>query len=100
MRNMKAEIVLNIPAEKAWQIYRDNEILSRINPDLLASAEYIEAFNNYVKESTERIEIIEQGRSVTYRVTGGDLTKMYDPYKVTFSFIPIKGKESEKCTAQ
>lgn len=39
---MKAEIVLNIPAEKAWQIYRDNKILSRINPDMLASAEYIE----------------------------------------------------------
>lgn len=25
---------------------------------------------------------------------------MYDPYRVTFSFIPVKGRESKKCTAQ
>ncbi|CAI9783678.1 unnamed protein product [Fraxinus pennsylvanica] len=114
MRNMKADVVLNIPAKKVWQIYRDNEILSTINPDMLASAEYIEddgnsgslrllklgpVFSNYVKESTERIEIVEQGRSVTDRVIGGDLIKMYDPYRVIFSFIPIKRKESEKCIA-
>ncbi|KAL2493919.1 MLP-like protein [Forsythia ovata] len=82
---------------------------------MLDSAQYIEGdgssgslrllkfgpvFSNYVKESTELIEIVEHGRSVTYRVTDGDLIKMYDPYRVNFSFIPIKGNEREKCIAQ
>ncbi|KAM3697430.1 hypothetical protein ACB098_06G111800 [Castanea mollissima] len=115
MRSMKGEVVLNIPAEKAWEMYRDNEVISKINPEMLARAEYIQgdgspgslrlfklgpAISNYVKESTEKIEKMEMGQSVTYRVIGGDLRRMYDPYRVTFSFIPVEGKENEMCLAE
>ncbi|XP_030929008.1 uncharacterized protein LOC115955096 [Quercus lobata] len=115
MRSMKGEVVLNIPAEKAWEMYRDNEVISKINPEMLAQAEYIQgdgspeslrlfklgpAISNYVKESTEKIEKVEMGQSVTYRVIGGDLRRMYDPYRVTFSFIPVEGKENEMCLAE
>jgi hypothetical protein len=58
------------------------------------------AVNSYVKESTQKIEKVEIGRSVTYRVVGGDLRDMYDPYRVTFSFFPVEGKEEEKCIAE
>ena len=58
------------------------------------------AISNYVKESTEKIEKVEMGQSVTYRVIGGDLRRMYDPYRVTFSFIPVEGKENEMCLAE
>ncbi|KAL4620413.1 hypothetical protein ACB092_06G152100 [Castanea dentata] len=115
MRSMKGEVVLNIPAEKAWEMYRDNEVISKINPEMLARAEYIQgdgspgslrlfklgpAISNYVKESTEKIEKVEMGQSVTYRVIGGDLRRMYDPYRVTFSFIAVEGKENEMCLAE
>jgi hypothetical protein len=46
MRSMKGEVVLNIPAEKAWEMYRDNDIISKINPQMLARAEYIEGDGN------------------------------------------------------
>ncbi|KAI5311277.1 hypothetical protein L3X38_000115 [Prunus dulcis] len=39
---MEAEVMLGIPAEKAWEIYRDNDIINKINPEMLTSAEYIE----------------------------------------------------------
>lgn len=42
MRSMKGEVVINIPAEKAWEMYRDNEVISKINPEMLARAEYIQ----------------------------------------------------------
>lgn len=42
MKAMKGEIVLNIPAEKAWEMYRDNDKISRINPEMFAKAEYIQ----------------------------------------------------------
>lgn len=42
MKTMKGEVVLNIPAERAWEMYRDNEIISKINPQMLAGAEYLE----------------------------------------------------------
>ncbi|XP_065628046.1 uncharacterized protein LOC136066918 [Quercus suber] len=115
MRSMKGEVVLNILAEKAWEMYRDNEVISKINPEMLAQAEYIQgdgnpgslrvfklgpAISNYVKESTEKIEKVEMGQSVTYRVIGGDLRRMYDPYRVTFTFIPVEGKENEMCLAE
>ncbi|KAK9285301.1 hypothetical protein L1049_024492 [Liquidambar formosana] len=115
MKSMKGEVMLNIPAEKAWEMYRDNDIITKINPDMLAAAEYIEgdgspgsvrlfklgpAVSSYVKESTEKIEKVETGRSITYQVIEGDLKKMYDPYKVTFSFMPVEGKEREKCVAE
>ncbi|OMO67282.1 hypothetical protein COLO4_30195 [Corchorus olitorius] len=102
-------------AEKAWEMYRNNEIITKINPEMLSGAEYIHgdggpgtlrlfklgpAVCNYVKESMEKIEKVEVGRSVTYEVIGGDLKEMYDPYRVTFSFTPLKGKEKEKCTAE
>ncbi|PQM35117.1 uncharacterized protein Pyn_16498 [Prunus yedoensis var. nudiflora] len=34
--------MLGIPAEKAWEMYRDNDIINKINPEMLTSAEYIE----------------------------------------------------------
>lgn len=59
------------------------------------------AIHNYVKESMEKIEKVENnGRSVTYRVIGGELSKMYDPYRVTFSFVPVHGNEQRQCVAE
>ncbi|KAL5571174.1 hypothetical protein UlMin_020771 [Ulmus minor] len=115
MRSLKGEVVLNIPAEKAWEMYRNNEIISQIKPEMLAHAKYLQgdgspgslrlfklgpALENYVKESTEKIEKVENGRSVTYSVVGGDLRKMYDPYTATFSFTPLHGNETHKCIAE
>ncbi|XP_055808379.1 uncharacterized protein LOC129876929 [Solanum dulcamara] len=112
MRGMKGEILLDIPAEKAWEMYRDNDKISRINPQMLAKAEYIQgkgepgslrsfqlgpALSNYVKQSIEKIEKVEEGRSVTYHVIDGDLRKMYNPYRVTFSFNPVS---NEQCVAE
>ncbi|THG09400.1 hypothetical protein TEA_022473 [Camellia sinensis var. sinensis] len=99
---MKGEVVLNVPAEK---MCRDNEIISKINPEMLAAAEYVNgdgnpAVSGYVTESTEKIQRVEIGRSVTYSVIGVDLRKMYDPDRVTLSFIPVEGKEREKCIAE
>ncbi|XP_077211233.1 MLP-like protein 423 [Tasmannia lanceolata] len=114
MRTMKGEVVLNIPAEKAWEMYRDNDIISKINPDMLAGAEYLQgdgspgslrlfrlgpAVSGYVKDSTEKIEKVEVGRSVTYQVIDGDLKSLYDPYRVTFSFTPVPGGE-KKCIGE
>ncbi|KAJ6433451.1 hypothetical protein OIU84_017191, partial [Salix udensis] len=42
MSSMKGEVELDITAEKAWEMYRDNEIISKIYPEMLAHAEYIE----------------------------------------------------------
>ncbi|KAI4333960.1 hypothetical protein L6164_018706 [Bauhinia variegata] len=115
MRSMKGEVMLNIPAERAWEMYRNDEIISKINPEMLAHAQYIEgdgspeslrifklgpAVSNYVKESLEKIEKVENGRSVTYTVIGGELHKMYNPYTVTFTFIPVEGKEKDTCIAE
>ncbi|XP_058101035.1 major latex protein 146-like [Magnolia sinica] len=115
MRSMKGEVVLNIPAEKAWEMYRNNEIVSKINPDMLAAAEYLQgdgspgslrlfklgpAVRGYVKESMEKIEKVEVGRSITYQVIGGELKNMYDPYRVTFTFSPVPGSNGEKCIAE
>ncbi|XP_077229757.1 MLP-like protein 423 [Tasmannia lanceolata] len=115
MRTIKGEVALNIPAEKAWEMYRDNDIISKINPDMLAGAEYLEgdgspgslrlfrlgpAVCDYVKESTEKIEKVEDGRSVTYQVIEGELRNLYDPYRVTFSFYPVPGGEKEKCIGE
>lgn len=38
---MKGEVVLNIPAEKAWELYRNNEIVGKIDPEMLAGAKYL-----------------------------------------------------------
>ncbi|XP_047336160.1 MLP-like protein 423 [Impatiens glandulifera] len=116
MRSLSGEIVLNIPAERAWQIYRDDEIINTVNPEMLASAKYLEGdgspgslrlfklgpeVSGYVKESIQKIEEVEMGRrTVTYSVIGGELKEMYDPYRVTFSFTPIEGDENEKCMAK
>ncbi|KAL5997641.1 hypothetical protein ACLOJK_008571 [Asimina triloba] len=214
MKSLKGEVVLNIAAEKAWEMYRNNEILSKINPEMLAGAEYIQGdgspgslrhfklgpggilcrlnscsrqsilasddgnqsmawpnmgggiirptisvictdkpttspspphlngreepargshataaphqnrkevpargshatapapatdqidvvdtVERYVKESTEKIEKVEAGRSVTYQVIGGELKRMYDPYRVTFSFSPLPSSP-DKCIAE
>ncbi|RWR89143.1 Polyketide cyclase/dehydrase and lipid transport superfamily protein [Cinnamomum micranthum f. kanehirae] len=115
MRIMKGEVVLNISAEKAWEMYRDNEIIGKINPELLAGAEYLEgdgspgslrlfklgpAVHSYVKESMEKIEKVEVGRSITYQVIRGELRSMYNPYRVTFSFSPMPETNGEKCIAE
>ncbi|XP_052206647.1 MLP-like protein 423 [Diospyros lotus] len=115
MKSMRGEVELHIPAEKAWQMYRDNQIAGKINPQLLAAAHYIAgdgrpgslrlfklgpAVNEYVKESIEMIEEVEEGRRVTYSVVAGDLRKMYDPYKVTISFVPVEGDGRNKCIAE
>lgn len=39
---LNGEVKLNIPASKAWEIYRNNELTRKVNPDLLADAQYIE----------------------------------------------------------
>lgn len=31
MRSLKGEVVLNIPTEKAWELYKDNNIISERN---------------------------------------------------------------------
>ncbi|XAR55508.1 hypothetical protein NMG60_11035592 [Bertholletia excelsa] len=100
---------------KAWEMYRDNDVVSKINPEMLIAAKYIQgdgspgslrlfklgpAVSRYVRESTEKIERVEAGRQVTYSVVGGELRSMYDPYRVTFSFTPVQGKENKKCTAE
>lgn len=41
MKSMRGEVVLHIPAAQAWEMYRNNEIISQINPDMLAKAEYL-----------------------------------------------------------
>lgn len=41
MKSMRGEIVVNIPARKAWEMYRNNEIISKINPNMLAGARYL-----------------------------------------------------------
>ncbi|KAL9454207.1 hypothetical protein AB3S75_009743 [Citrus x aurantiifolia] len=115
MKKMKGQVALNLPAEKAWEMYRNNEIISKINPEMLAHAEYIQgdgspgshrlfklgpAVHSYVKESIEKIEGVETGRSVTYLVVDGELKGMYDPYRVTISFTPVEGKQDEMCIAE
>ena len=42
MKSMKGEVLLNLPAQKAWQMYRDNDVVSKINPELLSRAEYVQ----------------------------------------------------------
>ncbi|KAF3774624.1 MLP-like protein 423 [Nymphaea thermarum] len=127
MRSLSGEVILNVPAHTAWEMYRNNDTVSKISPDMLAAAEYLQgdgspgslrlfklgpgrpkrtvcfygesAVQDYVKESTERIDEVEVGRSVTYSVLAGCLREMYNPYKVTFSFCPVPGFEKEKCIA-
>lgn len=42
MKTMRGEVVLNIPAKKAWEMYRNNEIMSKIDPSMLTGAEYLQ----------------------------------------------------------
>ncbi|MQL92940.1 hypothetical protein Taro_025563 [Colocasia esculenta] len=115
MRTMKGEVLLNIPARRAWEMYRDNNIVSHINPGMISSSEYLQGdggpgslrvfrmgpeLNGFEKESREKIEKVEEGRSVTYHAVGGELRKMYDPYRVTLSFYPLPGSEQERCIAE
>ncbi|CAL1405111.1 unnamed protein product [Linum trigynum] len=46
---------------------------------------------SYVKESTEKIEKVESGRSVTYRVIGGDLRDNNGRRWVTVKVWPTVG---------
>ncbi|CAN0915042.1 MLP-like protein 423, partial [Linum grandiflorum] len=112
MKSMEGEVELEMEAERAWRMYIDNDTIGKINPEMLSLAKYLEgdgspgsirlfqlgpAVQNYVKESTQKIEKIETGRSVTYRVVAGELSNMYNPYRVTFSFIP---SNNHKCIAR
>ncbi|ERN20513.1 hypothetical protein AMTRI_Chr01g112040 [Amborella trichopoda] len=114
MQMMKGEVVLNMPAQKAWEMYRNNEIMSKVNPTMLERAEYLQgdggpgslrvfklgpAVYGYVKQATERIEKVDLGRSITYTVVDGELKGMYDPYVVTLSFFP-DGGSSGRCVAR
>ncbi|GAV70417.1 Bet_v_1 domain-containing protein [Cephalotus follicularis] len=117
MRSLKGEVVLNIPAERAWEMLMDNDIFGKINPEVIAGAEYIQgdgcpgslrvvklgpALSGYGKEATKRIEKVEIGRSVTFTVIGGELRDKFDPYRVTFTFIPMATEvnENQKCIAE
>lgn len=42
MKNMQGQVMLSLPAEKAWEMYRNDEIITKINPQMLAHAEYIQ----------------------------------------------------------
>ncbi|GLJ17075.1 hypothetical protein SUGI_0295390 [Cryptomeria japonica] len=112
---LNGEVKLNIPASKAWEIYRNNELTRKVNPDLLADAQYLEgdgtpgsirllklgpAVNKYVSQSKEKIEKVKEDKNgtyeITYKVVDGELKKMYDPYTVTFTFTPLQAGD---CTA-
>ncbi|KAJ4757027.1 Polyketide cyclase/dehydrase and lipid transport superfamily protein [Rhynchospora pubera] len=115
MNMMRGEIALNMSAEKAWEVFTSNDKLSKVDPLMLSSAEYIQgdgspgslrlfklgpALQNFVKESVQKIEKVEAGRCLAYQVVDGQLHEMYDPYRVTFSFTPVVGKETEQCTVE
>eukprot|EP00253_Pinus_taeda_P001676 PITA_01676 len=113
---MDGEVELNVPASKAWEIFKTNELIKKVNPNLLANAEYIEGdgrpgsirlfklgpgVKTYVSESKQRIEEVKEGPGsdvlqMKYRVVEGELKKMYDSYTVTFSF---RSDEKNKCIA-
>jgi len=114
---MNGEVELNVPASKAWEIFKTNELLKKVNPNFLANAEYVEGdgrpgsirllklgpgVNTYVSESKQRIEEVKEGPGsgvlqMKYKVLEGELKKMYDPYTVTFSFRGDGNKN--KCIA-
>ncbi|KAL8151062.1 hypothetical protein V2J09_020870 [Rumex salicifolius] len=117
VKTMTGEVRLNMPASKAWKIYRDNQIISKVNPSMLLQASYIQgdgnpgslrlfqlgpaAVSSYVRESVQKIEKVEEGgKSSTYQVIGGQIANMYKPYRVTTSFVPIRGKEDSVCVAE
>ncbi|CAI0424426.1 unnamed protein product [Linum tenue] len=87
-------------------MYRDNDIINNINPHMLPLAKYIHgngspaAFTVFccvpcscaeLRESTEKIEKVEPGRSVTYRVIGGDLRDNNRRRWVTVKVWPAVG---------
>jgi len=113
---MNGEVELNVPASNAWEIFKTNELIKKVNPSFLANAEYLEGDgrpgsvrlvklvpgeNTYGGESKQRIEEVneEPGSGVLqmkYKVVEGEIKKMYDPYTVTFSF---RGEGKNKCIA-
>ncbi|CAN6443651.1 unnamed protein product [Victoria cruziana] len=114
MRTLKGEVIINVPAPTAWEMFMNNEVISKINPDYLAGAAYLQgdgspgslrhfklgpALRGLVKESTQKIEKVEDGRLVSYTMVGGELRNMYNPYKITFTFLPEPGSE-QKCRAE
>uniref|UniRef100_J3MSL0 Bet v I/Major latex protein domain-containing protein n=2 Tax=Oryza brachyantha TaxID=4533 RepID=J3MSL0_ORYBR len=114
MKSLQGEVKLNIPANKAWEMFTNNETLGKISPEMLSGAEYLEgdgspgslrvfklgpALHHFVKESVQKIEKVETGRCFGYEVVSGELKEVYDPYHVTFSFAPVPGKEEEQCVA-
>ncbi|KAF5934820.1 hypothetical protein HYC85_025949 [Camellia sinensis] len=80
--------------------HRFRLVSTRVRQDSVNCPDIDSAVSGYVTESTEKIQRVEIGRSVTYSVIGVDLRKMYDPDRVTLSFIPVEGKEREKCIAE
>ena len=39
---MNGEVELNVPASKAWEIFKTNELIKKVNPNLLADAKYVQ----------------------------------------------------------
>lgn len=52
-----------------------------------------------MKESVQKIEKVEPGHCISYEVIRGELKEMYDPYHVTFTFVPVPGKDGKQCIA-
>lgn len=42
MRTLKGEVIINVPAPTAWEMFMNNEVISKINPDYLAGAAYLQ----------------------------------------------------------
>lgn len=42
LKTMSEEVVLNIPADRAWRMYRNDQIMSKINPKMLSNASYVQ----------------------------------------------------------
>ncbi|GJN16446.1 hypothetical protein PR202_gb03435 [Eleusine coracana subsp. coracana] len=83
MEDLQGEVHLNIPAHKAWEMFTNNETVAKINPEMLASAEYLKgdgslrslrilrlgpALHHFVKEYVQKIKKIESGRHLSYEV--------------------------------
>ncbi|KAG2583514.1 hypothetical protein PVAP13_6KG225000 [Panicum virgatum] len=127
MQSLQGEVQLNIPASQAWEMFTSNEIVSKVNPDMLclAGAEYLEGdgspgslrlfrlgpvvlqllpcrsiITNDSEESVQKTEKVEPGRCIGYEAIRGEL-KMYDTYFIPRHLLlrPCPGKEGKSCIA-
>ncbi|KAL7185534.1 hypothetical protein ACSBR2_027473 [Camellia fascicularis] len=108
MKSMNGEVVLNVPAEKAWVMYRDNEIISKINPQMLAAAKYVNGDGNpgslklFKLGSGQSLSLIQIQQPNWSAAVSGYVTESTEKMEkvVTLSFILVEGKEREKCIAE